>query len=208
MNRIAIAFMIGLGLSGCRTAADQPTGPDERTTSSARSSEVIEANVVSDTVPGPAQSESSVGNRRNTLVLSEQDRDFVVRASNGLTFMVESARLAQPRGASASNREFAQMVDGEYTKTIQKLSGIVRNRGGSLVTGMTRDQYNSLDDLRKLDGSDFDRRFHALQVKGHDGAFKLFERGKQMLDDDDLRALASELATVVYWKLQDLEHRL
>ena len=87
--------------------------------------------------------------------------------------------------------QFAQMMIDDHGKANAKLCEIVKKKGGSCVTALDADHRRELDALRALNGPEFERRFHAVQVKAHDDAIALFERAGSDCEDGDLKTFAS-----------------
>jgi putative membrane protein len=96
--------------------------------------------------------------------------------------------------ASISNthQEFAQKMIDDHGRANQKLTDIARKKGWTLPTSMTAQQQRDLDELARLSGPDFERRYHDMQVKAHDEAIELFTEASSDCDDADLKRFASD----------------
>lgn len=124
--------------------------------------------------------------------MASEDLEFAAKAAEGGLFEVESSRLALQKNVSNGCREFAQMMVDDHGKGNQKLQDLVAKKGGTLSSELSRACQNELEELRKLEGREFERRYHDAQVKAHDDAIKAFEDAARNCRDEELRHFASD----------------
>lgn len=120
------------------------------------------------------------------------DHDFVEKAAQGGMFEVESSQLALQKNITDEHRDFARMMIEDHGKANRKLSDLAQQVGCPVPKEMNREQRADLDDMRRLDGQEFERRYHATQVAAHDQAIELFERAARECEDKNLRAFAND----------------
>jgi putative membrane protein len=120
------------------------------------------------------------------------DHDFVEKATQGGLFEVESSQLALQKNITDEHRDFARMMIDDHGKANRKLSEFAQQVGCPVPKEMNREQRADVDDLRRLDGQEFERRYHAMQVTAHDQAIELFERASRECEDKNLRAFAND----------------
>jgi putative membrane protein len=128
-----------------------------------------------------------------TKALSADDRKFVTQAAQGGMFEVRSSRLALEKNTSAPTRDFAQMMLDDHGKANRDLERLVSKKGGTLADELDAEHQARIDELSRLEGREFERKYHDAQVKAHDQAIRLFERCSRECDDQDLRAFANRL---------------
>ena len=121
------------------------------------------------------------------------DQRFVEQASRGGLFEVESSRLALEQRSSQETRKFARMMIDDHGKTNQELATLARSK--SLRASADLDNYHQekLDELRHVEGAEFDVKYRQCQIKAHDEAIALFERASRECKDAELKAFATRL---------------
>jgi putative membrane protein len=137
---------------------------------------------------GPATVNASAARSDRTehrTKLSSDDEKFIEKAALESLFAVQSSRLAQLEDISREALEFAQMMVDDHGC---ELDLIARGKGFVPPTRLDSTHQRELDDLAKLDGLDFERRYRAMQAAAHGDAIDLYERGATKVDDPELRA--------------------
>ena len=128
-----------------------------------------------------------------SVALSANDRKFVTEASQGGMFEVKSSQLAIDKNVTGPTRDFAQMMIDDHGKANRDLESLVHKKGATISNTLDAEHQAMLDELSALNGKEFERKFHADQVKGHDDAIALFERYSKNADDPDIKAFANRL---------------
>ena len=119
------------------------------------------------------------------------DQHFVEKASIGGLFEVESSRLALEQRTSDETRKFARMMIEDHGKTNQELSSLARQKNLRASATLDDKHQEKLDELRRLEGAEFDRKYRQCQIKAHDEAIALFERAERECKDSELKAFAA-----------------
>jgi putative membrane protein len=120
--------------------------------------------------------------------------DFVKKAAVSDMFEVESSKLALDKKPDRDTKPFAQKMVKDHTKTTKELKGLVESGKvkAQLPTAMDADHQKKLDDLRALDGRDFDVAYDKAQLEGHKDAVALFEGYAKNGDNPDLKKWAGK----------------
>ena len=143
---------------------------------------------------GRSESSSSAStgmSQPSSAALGEGERTFAENALRGGQFEVEASRLALQKAASGQVRDFANMMITDHGQANRDLENLARKKGIYPPTTLDAEHQSKLDDLRRLDGPEFDEEYRKLQIEAHDAAIQLFERASRECRDKDLRDFAS-----------------
>src|SRR5437879_5816427 len=141
---------------------------------------------------GRAQQSDQGRATENRGQLSAKDYRFVREAARGGMEEVQMGQLAQQKGANQSVKDFGQRMATEHSKANDELKQIVSQKGATLPATLTRRENSALDDLQKLNGKDFDKKYAAQMVKDHRADVKDFQDAAKDLTDPDLKAFAQK----------------
>ena len=134
---------------------------------------------------------------------SPSTNDFVNKVANSDMFEIQSSELALQKHPDRDTRPFASKMVKDHTKTSKQLQSLV-SRGkvkAELPTAIDADHQRKLDELRGLNGKQFDEAYDKAQLKGHEEAVGLFRDYAQNGDNKDLKRWAART-------LPHLEHHL
>ena len=125
--------------------------------------------------------------------LSEQDREFLVKAAQGGMLEVEAARLAQERAKSAEVKEFARTLLKDHQAANQKLQRIATDKGIALPKELDAKHKEELKKLSDAEGEDFDRQFiQHMVLKDHKKHVSMFEKQARDGKDAQLKSFAEQ----------------
>ena len=142
----------------------------------------------------------SVENANDANDLNEQqatgedddDNDFAVKAANGGMLEMEVARLAREKARNTEVKEFAAMLMSDHQKANDELKALAGRKNITLPARLGDDEQNHVDELAKLSGTEFDKKFVDLMVEDHEKDVKLFQEAADDADDADLKAFAAK----------------
>jgi putative membrane protein len=166
MNRCAFIAVFALSLCACRSHDRS----DERR----------------------SESPSSGMSQPSSASLTSAERNFAEKALRGGQFEVETSRLALQKASSGQLRDFANMMITDHGQANRDLESLARRKGIYAPTTLDAEHQAKLDELRRLDGPQFDEEYRKMQIEAHDAAIQLFERASQECRDTDLRTFASQ----------------
>jgi putative membrane protein len=125
--------------------------------------------------------------------LSEQDREFLVKAAQGGMLEVEAARLAQERASSAEVKEFAQTLLKDHQAANEKLQRIAADKGIALPKALDAKHKDELKKLSEARGEDFDRKFiQRMGLQDHKKDISMFEKQAKQGKDAQLKNFAEQ----------------
>lgn len=144
--------------------------------------------------PVLAQSAAEKTGVNSVMGVAPKTEDFVTEAAGSDMFEIESSKLAAEKSQDAATKSFAQQMVADHTKTSDELKALVS--GGkvkaTIPAAMSSAQQSMLDDLKKLNGDDFTKQYHADQQDVHEDAVDLFKRYGEEGDNPELKAWAAK----------------
>jgi putative membrane protein len=134
---------------------------------------------------------------------SGSTNDFVNKAADSDMFEIQSSELALQKHPDRDTRPFASKMIKDHTKTSKQLQSLVSSGKvkAELPTTIDADHQRKLDELRGLNGKQFDDAYDKAQLEGHEEAVGLFRTYAQNGDNKDLKRWAAKT-------LPHLEHHL
>ena len=144
--------------------------------------------------PVLAQSAAEKTGVNSVMGVAPKTEDFVSEAASSDMFEIESSKLAVERSQDSAIKSFAQQMITDHTKTSDELKALVTSGKvkGTIPSSMSSAQQSMLDDLKKLNGDDFAKQYHADQEDAHEDAVDLFKRYGDEGDNADLKAWAAK----------------
>ncbi|QJW90099.1 DUF4142 domain-containing protein [Spirosoma taeanense] len=145
-------------------------------------------------------SSDSVENANDANDLKEQNgtgqeddaNDFAVKAANGGLMEVEMARVAREKAQSADVKEFAAMMIADHSKANDELKSLAASKNITLPTTLGEDAQKDLNDLSKLSGKEFDKKYVDIMVEDHEEDVKLFKDAADDAEDAEVKAFAAK----------------
>jgi putative membrane protein len=118
-------------------------------------------------------------------------KDFVHEVAVSDMFEIEPSRLAVQKSDEAT-KSFANQMITDHTKTSAELKAAVQGDANApLPTALDSSHQSKLDQLKGLNGADFTKNYHDVQVSAHNDAVSLFERYAKGRDNAKLKSWAS-----------------
>ena len=130
----------------------------------------------------PAGRDSAVG----TSGVSNADRDFILDGVEDNQAEIEVSKLAEERATNPQVKEFARMMVRDHTKAVGDLREVAQAANVQLNTDKEpdRDHVNLKEDLAKLNGNDFDRKYIDAMVDEHE---EMVSELKKHVDGDNVQ---------------------
>ncbi|SOD81970.1 DUF4142 domain-containing protein [Spirosoma fluviale] len=153
------------------------------------------------------ESEDSVENAENANEAkedagtgqTEESSEFAVKAANGGMMEVELGRLAQEKAQSQDVKDFGAMMVADHSKANDELKTIATTHNITLPTTLGEDEQKHVNDLAKLTGAEFDKKYVSMMVDDHKEDIDLF---KEAADDEKANPAIKEFATKTLPTLQ------
>ena len=142
--------------------------------------------------------DSSVATTSTTTVaVDSSDANFAKMAAGGGMAEIQLSKLAQQKSNNQKIKDFAGMMITDHSKAGDTLTMIAKSKNITLPAALDADHQKIYDDLSKMSGADFDRKYVKVMTDDHHGALKLMQNEAANGKDADLKAFAAKVAPVV-----------
>jgi putative membrane protein len=124
---------------------------------------------------------------------TEKDAKFLVSAAEISLEEIKLGQLAQQKGTITEVKELGKMMEQAHTKAMAQTDTLAKQM---LITIPASPTENALEAYKKLNtksGSDFDKAYCDMMVKGHKDAIELFEKASSDLNNADIRQWAADM---------------
>jgi putative membrane protein len=115
--------------------------------------------------------------------------DFLARATEWAAIEKDLAQTAVKSAASEDVRKFAQRLAEEHARCEKELADISKEQKIAVAVTPNKAERDKVQEIGKLKGNDFDRRFLAFVVESHEKALKMLDN--KDLKDEKCRAAAA-----------------
>jgi putative membrane protein len=124
--------------------------------------------------------------------VSEYDRHFVEETASGGMLEVDLGKMAAEKSQSADVKAFAHHMVADHSKANEKLKTLAASKGIAIPKELQAEHKAKHDQLSKLSGEDFDRRYMNEMVKAHEATVTKFEHETRTGSDDDIKQFAKD----------------
>ncbi|GAB2568611.1 DUF4142 domain-containing protein [Spirosoma areae] len=122
---------------------------------------------------------------------TEDTNEFAVKAANGGMLEVELGRMAQEKAASKDVKEFGAMMVMDHTKANDEMKALAVSKHITLPTALGEEEQKHVNDMAKLSGADFDKKYVSMMVDDHKKDIDLFTKAAEDAKTDaDVKAFA------------------
>ncbi|GAB4020425.1 DUF4142 domain-containing protein [Spirosoma koreense] len=129
----------------------------------------------------------------------EDSNEFAVKAANGGMLEVELGRLAQEKAASKDVKDFGAMMVKDHSKANDELKSIAATQNITLPSTLGEDEQKHVNDMAKLSGAEFDKKYVSMMVDDHKEDIDLF---KKTAEDDKTNPAVKSFASKTLPTLQ------
>lgn len=138
---------------------------------------------------------------KSTVLVNESDVDdggkaFMKAASVSGIMEVELAKIAQQHATSPNVKKFAEVMISDHTRIFNELKKLATDKHILLPIELEQEQTAELNKLKELNGTEFDRSYMRLTVRGHEQAVKDFEAGARNRDPQVNKLASDKLETL------------
>ena len=121
------------------------------------------------------------------------DRDFVAKAAVGGSTEVALGKMALQRGTEEQVKQFAKTMVDDHTAANQELLTLAGRKQIPVPREVDAKHQKAVEQLSRLQGSEFDRAYARQMVKDHEETVALFKGEAERGQDPELKALANKL---------------
>jgi putative membrane protein len=149
-----------------------------------------------------AQSVGEQTGVNSALGIAPRTDDFIKEAATSDMLEIEAAKIAHQKG-NADEKQFAQQMITDHTKTSNELKGMLQaGEKSALPTELDDTSRKKLDKLRNTKTEDFAAQYDPLQVSAHKDAVSLFERYAKGGEDPKLKDWAGKTLPILQHHLE------
>jgi putative membrane protein len=116
--------------------------------------------------------------------LTQQDRDFIMKAAEGNTHEIEMGEMGQKQAQSAEVKEYARRMVQDHSQAGQRLMALATAKG---IKPPKHGKQHS-----KVGGANFDQEFMAMMVQDHETTVQEFQKEANGGGDPEVRAFAKQ----------------
>ncbi|MCZ4244001.1 DUF4142 domain-containing protein [Pedobacter punctiformis] len=131
------------------------------------------------------------------IAVDEADAKFATTAANGGMAEVALGKLALQKSTNAKIKEFATMMVNDHGKANEELISLAATKNITLPADIDEEHQKKAEELGKLTGTDFDKKYVDAMVDGHKKTLKLMQDEAKDGKDAELKAFAGKTTTVV-----------
>lgn len=156
-------------------------------------------------VADSATTEGTAGTVNGTGMVSETDKEFVMKAASGGMMEVQAGELAQQNGMNERVKNFGTMMVNDHGKANAELKSIAANKNIMLPDSMMPEHKEHLEMLKIKKGREFDQTYMTLMVDDHKKDVNEFEQASNNVNDAEIKAFASKTVPVLKMHLDSAQ---
>jgi putative membrane protein len=191
---ILVAALVLVAAIGCKKE-ENINNTDTSTTSTSMTDTSSTTTTTGTDTTGTTTGTGSTGGTVSTL--SNDDKDFAMKAAQGNMAEVNGGNTAAQKGTSADVKTFGNRMVSDHGKALDELKQLAQTKGIALPSDVNAEQKKEADKLSKLSGAAFDKEYAEAMVKDHQEDVAEFDKASKNAQDPDLKAWAAKTLPVI-----------
>ncbi|WP_375444504.1 DUF4142 domain-containing protein [uncultured Fibrella sp.] len=122
----------------------------------------------------------------------DDDSKFAVKAASGGLLEVALGKLAQEKGQSAQVKEFGAQMVKDHEKANEELKALATLKNITIPTTPGEDQQKDMDEISKLSGAEFDKKYISYMKDDHEEDVSEFKKAAQDAKDPSIKEFAAK----------------
>ena len=102
-----------------------------------------------------------------------------MKAATGGMMEVELGRMAQEKAQRAEVKAYGAMMVADHSKANDELKALAATNNITLPTTLGEDEQEHVNELAKLSGADFDKKYVSMMVDDHKEDIDLFKKAAE-----------------------------
>ncbi len=123
--------------------------------------------------------------------LSSSDTKFVKEAAIGGMEEVQLGQLAAQKASDPDVKSFGQKMVDDHSKANDQLKQLASQKGVTVASALPASKQKDVDQLSKLSGTAFDKKYVSMMVKDHKEDVAEFKKESTKAKDADVKSWAS-----------------
>lgn len=143
--------------------------------------------------------------------LSENEKEFIEEAAKSNMLELELGQLADKKASSKEVKEFADKMKTGHSQANTKLKQLAKNKNVSLPDSIAEDGMETKQDLAKLTGTKFDKKYIEEMLDNHKKDVNKFEDMAEKAEDPEVKNFAQQTLPSLknhYMEAQQLDSML
>lgn len=140
--------------------------------------------------------------------VSDADKTFVAKVSQGGMYEVALGKLAEDKGATQDIKDQGNTEDHDHTLVGDKLKTIAQSAGLEFPGTLNSEFQERLDKMKALSGEKFDEAYVADMKKIHAADGAAFAKEAKAGTNPDLKAFAAETYNIVQRHIGELDAKV
>ena len=124
--------------------------------------------------------------------LQEDASKFLVKSYESGLYEIQLSQLAATNGLDTDVKNLAATLVTDHTDINNKISALAASVGFVLPAAINADHQKSLQDLGKLTGANFDKKYIDAIVSGHEKSVSSYKDAYENLAESDTKNLAAQ----------------
>jgi putative membrane protein len=133
------------------------------------------------------------------------DATFVTEAVSLSMLIVQASQIVETRQIHAEDKALARQEVEAHTQVINQLQDIAEARSLPFPEAMLPKHQEMFRAVQALGGRDFEEGWHDLMKAAHESAITLYERAAAGVQDEQLKAFASQALPKLREHLKEIE---
>jgi putative membrane protein len=129
--------------------------------------------------------------------LSNTDKQFMTMAATANMTEAHLGQMAESQAANANLKTFGQTLVQDHTRAYEELHALSNKTGENIPKGIDTGKDASIQQLRKLKGAGFDKRFVQHEIQDHQRVLAAFKREAEHGQNPDVKAYAQKLLPTI-----------
>lgn len=139
--------------------------------------------------------------RRNS---AESVTKFLIEAADARLMDSEQGKLARERGTTEEIRSYGRWMMRDQSKLLQEIQVIAKSKSIQLPSAISEEKSKGLEELKKLKGAEFDKKFTKMICIDHKRDVKEFKKASKF-EDADVKQFASQYLPTIEAHLERIQ---
>jgi putative membrane protein len=136
--------------------------------------------------------------------IDEDISNFMTEAADARMMDIEEGKLAKERGSTTEIREYGEQMITDHTKLMHDLKVLAASKNITLPNTLSNEKTDGLEDLKKEQGEDFDKKFIKMITTDHKRDVRAFEDATDF-KDKDVQSFATRYLPVIESHLDKIQ---
>lgn len=129
---------------------------------------------------------------------------FLIEAADARLMDAEEGKLARERGTTEEIRSYGRWMMRDQSKLLQEIQAIAKSKNVKLPSTISEEKSKGLEDLKKVKGEEFDKKFTKMIFIDHKRDVKEFKKAIKF-NDAEVKQFASQYLPTIEAHLERIQ---